>query len=95
MPGYVYIMASQKNGTLYIGVTTDLSRRVFEHRNGLLPGFTAEHGCKRLVWYEEYFDVREAIRRERTLKTWRRAWKVSLIASLNPDWSELYRGMGW
>ena len=95
MPGYVYIMASQKNGTLYIGVTTDLSRRVFEHRNGLLPGFTADHGCKRLVWYEEHFDVRDAIRRERTLKTWRRAWKVSLIEGLNPDWSELYRGMGW
>ena len=73
MPGYVYIMASQKNGTLYIGVTTDLSRRVFEHRNGLTPGFTTEHGCKRLVWYEEHFDVRDAIRRETALKRWRRA----------------------
>ena len=95
MAGHVYIMASQKQGTLYIGVTSDLSRRVYEHKEGLTPGFTSLYGCKRLVWYEEYHDFRDAIAREKALKKWPRIKKISLIEAMNPDWAELYRGMGW
>ena len=95
MAGHVYIMASQKQGTLYIGVTSDLSRRVYEHKEGLTPGFTSLYGCKRLVWYEEYHDFRDAIAREKALKKWPRIKKIALIEAMNPDWSELYRGMGW
>jgi putative endonuclease len=90
MAGYVYIMASARNGTLYVGVTTDLERRVFEHREGLLPGFTEKYGCKMLVWYEEHFDVRDAIQREKNIKRYYRAWKLNLVESMNPDWQDLY-----
>ncbi|SJZ94667.1 GIY-YIG nuclease family protein [Consotaella salsifontis] len=95
MGGHVYIMASQKNGTLYIGVTSDLSRRVHEHKTEALNGFSSRYGCKRLVWYEEHADIRDAIAREKALKKWTRARKIALIEALNPDWQELYRGMGW
>jgi len=95
MSGYVYIMASKKGGTLYIGVTSDLSHRVWEHKNGTTPGFTSKYGCTRLVWYEEHDDIRDAIQREKSLKRWNRAWKVALIESINPQWHELYRGIGW
>ncbi len=95
MAGHVYIMASGRNGTLYTGVTSDLSRRVFEHREGLTPGFTSRYGCKRLVWYEDHFDMRDAIAREKTIKRWPRRWKIELIETMNPDWNELYRGSGW
>jgi putative endonuclease len=94
MAGHVYIMASQTRGTLYIGVTSDLSRRVYEHKEGLTPSFTGRYGCKRLVWYEEHYDIRDAIAREKALKKWPRARKIALIEALNPDWSELYKGMG-
>lgn len=93
MPGDVYIMASQRNGTLYIGATSDLSRRVHEHKTGTLPGFTARYGCKRLVWYESDPDIRDAIARERALKKWPRAAKIELIETMNPEWHELYRGL--
>jgi putative endonuclease len=86
----VYIMASRRNGTLYVGVTTDLLRRVFEHRQGLTPGFTSKYGVKHLVWYEEYGDVTDAIAREKTLKHWRRAWKLALIEAQNPQWLDLW-----
>ena len=88
-------MASQRNGTLYIGVTSDLSRRVHEHKSGAVKGFTSRYGCKRLVWYEEHFDIRDAIAREKALKKWPRAKKIALIEAMNPDWSELYRGLWW
>ncbi|MEC5293560.1 GIY-YIG nuclease family protein [Aurantimonas sp. C2-6-R+9] len=95
MSGHVYIMASKKGGTLYIGVTADLSRRVFEHKSGQLRGFTKAYGVTRLVWYEEHDDIRDAIQREKSLKRWPRRWKIDLVESINPDWTELYHGMGW
>ncbi|MEX6506695.1 GIY-YIG nuclease family protein [Jiella sp. M17.18] len=95
MAGHVYIMASQRNGTLYIGVTSDLARRVHEHKSEAVKGFTSRYGCKRLVWYEEHFDIRDAIAREKAMKKWPRARKIALIEAMNPDWSELYRGLWW
>ncbi|MBO0902594.1 GIY-YIG nuclease family protein [Jiella sonneratiae] len=95
MAGHVYIMASQRNGTLYIGVTSDLARRVFEHKSEATKGFTSRYGCKRLVWYEEHFDIRDAIAREKSLKKWSPARKIALIETMNPDWQELYRGLWW
>jgi putative endonuclease len=91
MLGYwVYVLASGHNGTLYVGVTSDLVRRVAEHREGALPGFTERYGVKRLVWYETHDSIEAAIRRERRLKKWPRAWKVALIESANPDWRDLW-----
>ncbi|WP_293682508.1 GIY-YIG nuclease family protein [uncultured Phenylobacterium sp.] len=85
----VYIMASERNGTLYIGHTDSLSRRVWEHRDGSTPGFTSTYGVKRLVHYE-YFETREAaFARERAMKKWYRIWKLRLIESANPDWADL------
>jgi putative endonuclease len=88
--GWVYIVTNRPNGTLYIGVTNDLSRRIWEHRQGALPGFTKSHGLQRLVWYERHDDIRDAIYREKRLKTWLRAWKVRLILETNPEWRDLY-----
>ena len=90
MVAHVYIMASQRNGTLYVGVTTDLAQRAFDHREGLLPGFTETHGCKLLVWYEEFADVSDAIYREKIIKKYYRRWKLKLIEDLNTDWEDLY-----
>ncbi len=90
MPGYVYIMASQRNGTLYTGVTTDLEGRVYEHKEGILPGFTKRYGCKMLVWYEEHFDISDAIQREKSIKRYYRKWKLNLIEEMNPEWNDLY-----
>ena len=90
MTGYVYIVTNHKNGTLYIGVTSDLARRAFEHREGLTPGFSSKYGCSRLVWYEEHFDIRDAIQRETSLKRWYRKWKIELIEQMNPDWRDLH-----
>lgn len=87
---YVYILASKYNGTLYIGVTSDLPRRVREHREGLIDGFTKEHDVKLLVYYELYEDPMSAIRREKLIKKWRRAWKRMLIEERNPRWNDLY-----
>jgi len=88
--GWVYMMASRKGGTLYIGVTNDLARRVHEHREGYVPGFTKRYDVKMLVWYEEHADFREAIAREKALKEWNRAWKLRLINEANPEWCDLY-----
>jgi putative endonuclease len=90
---YVYILASGRNGTLYIGVANDLSRRVYEHREGTADGFTKRYGVKLLVYVESYPDVRDAIARERMLKKWRRAWKLKLIEASNPQWQDLYSGV--
>jgi putative endonuclease len=88
--GWVYIMTNRPNGTLYTGVTSDLSRRVFEHREGLLDGFTKRYGLKRLVYCERYDDIRDAIQREKNIKHWPPAWKVRLILGMNPEWRDLY-----
>ncbi|AXS41323.1 GIY-YIG nuclease family protein [Breoghania sp. L-A4] len=90
MVAWVYIMASKPDGVLYVGVTNDLARRVFEHRNDILPGFTASRGCKRLVFYRDYPTFQDAILDEKRIKRWRRAWKIRLIEEMNPTWSDLY-----
>ena len=87
---YVYILASRIGGTLYIGVTSDLVRRVYEHREKLAKGFTEKYGVSRLVYFEQFGDVRAAILREKQMKRWRRAWKVRLIEEKNPNWDDLY-----
>ena len=86
----VYIMASGMHGTLCIGVTSDLIRRVWEHRTGQGDGFTKRYGCTRLVWYEVHDRMLDAIAREKRLKRWNRDWKSALIERMNPDWSDLY-----
>jgi putative endonuclease len=93
MPYYVYCMASSRNGTLYLGVTNDLVRRVYQHKTKALGGFTSQYGVNQLVWYECYGDAITAIAREKELKKWRRAWKLELIEKVNPDWSDLYDGI--
>jgi len=95
MTGYVYMTASQKRGTIYIGVTNDLGRRMPEHKSGQGAGFTSRYGVQRLVWYEEFFDITDAIQREKSLKRWPRQWKIELIEKTNPEWFELFRGIGW
>ena len=88
--GYVYIIASGKNGTIYTGVTSDLIKRVDEHREGLIDGFTQKYGCKLLVWFEVHDDLQEARHRELQIKEWKRAWKIRLIEEQNLDWDDLY-----
>ena len=88
--GYVYIMASGRHGTLYIGVTSDLVKRVWEHRNGVVGGFTRKYRCKLLVWYAAYDDLQEARLRELQMKKWKRIWKLSKIEQMNPNWDDLY-----
>ncbi len=95
MTGYVYMTASQKRGTIYIGVTNSLGRRIPEHKEGTGSKFTAKYGVRRLVWYEEHDDIRDAIQREKSLKRWPRQWKIELIEKDNPDWNELFVGWGW
>lgn len=90
---YVYILASQRNGTLYIGVTADLIKRTWEHKNNLVKGFTAQYKVHLLVYYEEFTDVNQALKREKQLKAWRRSWKLELIESKNPLWNDLYEEM--
>ncbi len=87
---YVYMLASRPNGTLYIGVTNDLLRRVAEYREGLVPGFTKRYDVKRHMWFEESLDIRAAIQREKSLKLWPRDWKTNLIERENPHWQDLY-----
>ena len=87
---YVYILASKKNGTLYIGVTSDLPRRVFEHKNNSLEGFTKKYKIHNLVWYEQHETILGAITREKQLKKYKREWKINLIDRSNPEWKDLY-----
>jgi putative endonuclease len=87
---YVYILASKRNGTLYIGMTNDLVRRTYEHRGGAVEGFTKRYGVHRLVWYEAADTASAAITREKQLKKWNRAWKIRLIETMNPEWKDLY-----
>jgi putative endonuclease len=89
----VYILASKRNGTLYTGVTSDLTKRVWEHKNDLVGGFTKRYRVHRLVWYELNENMESAIKREKNIKEWKRAWKLELIESANPDWEDLYHGL--
>ena len=86
---YVYILASKRNGTLYIGVTSNLAKRIFEHKNNLIVGFTSQYAVHRLVYYEQTEDVYSAIGREKQLKKWNRKWKLEIIEKVNPNWNDL------
>lgn len=92
-PMYVYILASGKNGTLYIGVTSDIVRRVWEHRENIIDGFTKRYSVHRLVYFEIFDDPERAIQREKTMKRYLRQWKINLIERDNPDWSDLYESI--
>ncbi|HEY8189892.1 MAG TPA: GIY-YIG nuclease family protein, partial [Micavibrio sp.] len=87
---YVYIIANKRNGTLYIGVTSNLLQRIGQHKAGELDGFSKKYGLKTLVWFEVHDDINEAIRREKQIKKWERKWKLRLIEELNPEWQDLY-----
>ena len=87
---YVYILANKPYGTLYVGVTADLAKRVWEHRNDVVHGFSQEHQTHLLVWYEQHGEIIEAIAREKLIKKWHRDWKVNLIQAMNPGWKDLY-----
>jgi len=89
-PSYVYLLASKPYGTLYVGVSADLVKRIWQHREGFADGFTKENAVKRLVWYEVHAEIYEAIRREKQIKLWKREWKVNLIQQVNPGWRDLY-----
>ena len=89
----VYILASKRNGTLYIGVTSNLQKRAWEHKNDLVEGFTKRYGVHRLVYYELHNDMAAAITREKQMKKWNRAWKLQLIERQNPDWRDLWEGI--
>ena len=90
MAAWLYIMTNRRDGALYIGVTTAIAERAWQHKTGAVPGFTKKYGLTRLVYVETHDTINTAIRRERTLKTWRRAWKVRLITESNPNWDDLY-----
>jgi putative endonuclease len=91
---FVYLLASAERGTLYIGVTSDLPKRISEHKNKTVPGFTARYGVDRLVWYEAHDNAEAAILREKQMKEWKRDWKINLIERHNPHWVDLYDGLG-
>ena len=91
--GYVYLLASERNGTLYLGVTSDLVARVRQHKEGFTDGFSKRYGVTRLVWFERHDRITDAIAREKRLKKWRRAWKLDLIETLNPSWEDLYEAV--
>lgn len=90
---YTYILASKRNGTLYIGVTSNLPERIWQHKNNLVDGFTKKYGVKNLVFYEQYADAYSAIAREKRLKEWKRQWKLELIEKFNPNWVDLYESI--
>ena len=92
-PGVVYIMASRRNGTIYTGVTSDLPARAYQHRNGLIEGFTKKYDCRLLVWYEVHDDLDNARLRELQIKKWNRQWKLSEIEKMNPDWDDLFESL--
>ena len=88
--GWLYLLCNRKNGTLYLGVTSDLHQRVWQHREGFVEGFSKEHGCKRLVWCEHYPNLHDARAREAQMKKWKREWKIQLIEETNSDWRDLW-----
>ena len=87
---YVYILAGEKNGTLYVGITSNLIKRIYEHKNNIVKGFTEKYKVHKLVYYEECSDIYEAIQREKQVKRWYRKWKIELIENFNPEWEDLY-----
>ncbi len=89
----VYLMASKRNGTLYIGVTNDLVRRVYEHKNNLIEGFTKKYNVHQLVYFETTSEIQSALKREKQLKKWNRQWKLDLIEKTNPNWTDLYQSL--
>jgi putative endonuclease len=91
--GYVYIMASKRNGTLYIGVTSDLQQRVWQHREGIIEGYSKRYGCKTLAWYSQFDDLQEARRKELQMKEWNRLWKLRVIEEMNPEWDDLFESL--
>jgi len=93
MAYYVYLLASKKHGTLYVGITNNIVRRIHEHRTDVVKGFTSRYGVHKLVWFEIYDDAISAITREKELKKWRRDWKIRLIEEQNPEWVDLYPGI--
>jgi putative endonuclease len=93
MAFYVYMLASRRNGTLYIGMTDDLLKRVWQHREGVIAGFTRDYRVKNLVWYETHDSRESALARERRMKKWNRAWKLELIEASNPNWCDLWEGL--
>ena len=96
-PGWqpcVYLLASRRNGTLYVGVTSNLTRRVWQHKTGLVEGFTKRYGVHRLVWYEVHGTIESAIAREKAIKEWKRGWKIELLEISNPEWRNLYEELG-
>jgi putative endonuclease len=90
---YIYILANKRNGTLYIGVTSNLVKRLYEHKNNIIEGFTKKYNIHKLVYYEITDDIESAIRREKQLKKWNRKWKINLIENSNPEWIDLYFGL--
>ncbi|MES1977165.1 MAG: GIY-YIG nuclease family protein [Pseudomonadota bacterium] len=93
MDYFVYLVASGKNGTLYVGVTSNLVRRVYEHKNGLTEGFTSRYAVQNLVWFESTSSIEAAIDREKQIKNWKREWKIALIEENNPGWDDLYESL--
>jgi putative endonuclease len=93
MAYFVYIMASQRHGTMYIGVTNNLIRRVYEHREKITPGFTSKYNVNRLVWFDQTGSIEAAIQHEKRLKHWQRAWKIEMIEKANPQWEDLYSSL--
>ncbi len=90
MGGAVYIVTNKRNGTLYTGVTSNLPKRIWEHKEKTFTGFSAKYDCNKLVWYEIFSDIRDAINREKQMKEWQRKWKLRVIEELNPEWEDLY-----
>ena len=90
---YVYILCSKRNGTLYTGVTSNLKKRIYEHKNNLVEGFTKKYNVHLLVWYEVHESAESAITREKKIKEWKRAWKLALIEKDNPEWNDIYEGI--
>lgn len=93
MPAYLYILASKRNGTLYVGATRNLIQRVYAHKNGQIKGFTYKYNVNKLVYFEEYAYYNDAFTRERRVKNWNRQWKINLIEELNPYWNDLYEAL--
>jgi putative endonuclease len=91
--GCVYIMANKRNGTIYIGVTSNLPQRIAQHREGVIAGFTKQHDCKSLVWYEVHDDLQNARQRELRMKKWNRLWKLRVIEEMNPNWDDLFESL--
>ena len=89
----VYIVASKRNGTLYIGVTSDLPGRIWQHKHGIVEGFSKRYGCKTLVWYEVHGSMETAIAREKQIKEWQRKWKLRIIEEMNPNWDDMYESL--